>query len=165
MSRQLALGRWLKLAFSLVGAFTHSSWTKWNTPQPANYNTSFALWAQSCTSSGYFCWCFLDCLVVPPGKIPSQSKASLVTVFSPGPHLVSTIHPHIRPIDQVFHPFPLGFNYLLSSGFHPLDFLDMSQKLVHPVSKTSESLSSSLSVFFEAILTNLKVRDKQALRH
>lgn len=47
---------------------------------------------------------------------------------------------------------------------YSLDFSDLSQNPVHPVSKSSANLSSQ-SVFFEALFINLKMGDRQALHH
>lgn len=142
------------------------SWPLWvhslTVPELASYNCSFTLWALACTPSGFSCCSFLDWLVGPPGQIVTQSKV-LSLCFSSDLYLVPWC---THTLDLLIrYLFPHGFNYLLNFGFHPLDLLVMSQKPIYPVSKTLGSISSSLSVFFEAFITNLKVRDKQVLHH
>lgn len=140
--------------------FTHPvSWTKWNTPQLANYMLPLYRRTEACTPLEYSCWSVLDQLGVPHRQIVRQSRASLVILFLSWPK--SALHNiHLRPAQGV-----PSFSRWTQLPSYSLDFSDFSQKPVHPVSKTSGNISSSPSVFFQALLSNLKGRDRQALRH
>lgn len=76
--------------------------------------------------------------------------------FFPCPSLGFTIHAHLRPAYWMHPLLPSRSNDLLSLGFHPLDFSDLSQKPVYSVSKASGNLSSSPRVSLKPLTLILR---------